>query len=68
LVPAKLEELSQIYKTKEFKNREGEGIVSRVVNEVTGEEMQVLIGNDRLAKSFDIDVNEEIRKNILLLE
>ena len=30
LIPSRIEELSKIYKVKEFKNRDGEGVVAKI--------------------------------------
>ena len=45
-----------MYTTKEFKNRDGEGVQVIIINKQTKEEMEVLCGNDKIIKSFDIDM------------
>lgn len=68
LIPSKIEELKEKYTVKEFKNREGEGVVATIINSETQESYQVLCGNERLTHSYDIDVDIDIRKNIDMLE
>lgn len=54
LIPSKIEEFKLRYIVKEFKNREGEGVVSTIVDSETGESYEVLCGNDRLASHFNV--------------
>ena len=39
LIPSKIEEFQNKFQSKEFKNRDGEGVVAKVVNKETGEEL-----------------------------
>lgn len=49
LIPSKIEEFSQRYHVKEFKNRDGEGVVASIINKQNNDVVfQVLCGNDKL--------------------
>jgi cation transport ATPase len=56
LIPSKIEEYKNIYTTKEFKNRDGEGVQTIIINKETNEEMEILCGNDKITKHFNIDM------------
>lgn len=57
LIPSKIEEYSQKYAVKEFKNREGEGVVAKIINKEENKEVEVLCGNNKLLKQFNIEMN-----------
>ncbi len=58
-----------MYTTKEFKNRDGEGVQVIIINKETNEEMEVLCGNDKIIRSFAIDmINVSILYFLLIFE
>lgn len=57
LIPSKIEEYNQKFSTYEFKNRDGEGVVAHIKNKETGETLEVLCGNDKLSKAFNIQLD-----------
>lgn len=48
LISKKIDTLCSQYTLKEFKNRDGEGVVATIINNETGEPNEVLCGNDKL--------------------
>lgn len=54
LIPSKIEEFNQRYSVKEFKNRDGEGVVAIINDKESSEPIEVLCGNDKLAAAFDV--------------
>lgn len=55
LIPGQLEEMKKIYKTVEFKNRDGEGVVAKVAKVANEEEqLEVLCGNEKLMKNYAV--------------
>lgn len=55
LIPGKIEELNKQYKLKDFKNRDGEGVVATITENSTEKSHTVLAGNQKLIKYFEIN-------------
>jgi cation transport ATPase len=69
LIPSMIEEQGHKYKVLEFKNRDGEGVVASIIEQGTNTAYEVLCGNDKLVKAYDIGLfDEEMKKNIEMLE
>lgn len=45
LIPFKIEELNRKYKLKDFKNRDGEGVVASVLNTAQDKTHTIIVGN-----------------------
>lgn len=65
LIPSKIEEYSQRFEVKEFKNRDGEGVQSQIYDKAEDRMMEVLCGNNKLMNNFKVDV--EVILLILIL-
>ena len=49
LIPSKVEEYKTRFKVQEFKNRDGEGVVAKILDTNTNEVLDVACGNRKLA-------------------
>jgi len=54
LIPGHIEEYKSKFNTIEFKNRDGEGVVAKVLNKDTRESFEILCGNDKLMRHFEV--------------
>lgn len=55
IIPAHIEDLNKKYKLKEFKNRDGEGVVAIIEDSVNNKTLDVLVGNHKLINHFQIE-------------
>lgn len=69
LIPSRLDEFSKRYAVKEFKNRDGEGVVAMIIDKESPEvaPFGIACGNDKLMKSQNIDFSE-VRIRFLMRE
>ena len=63
-----LTEYNVQYKVKDFKNRDGEGVVATLTDSRTKEELVVSCGNDKLMRSQGVNINQEVRIGLAKLE
>ena len=54
LIPFKVEELNKKYKLKDFKNRDGEGVVASILDAAHDKTHTVIVGNQKIIRHFDI--------------
>lgn len=54
LIPFKIEELNKKYKLKDFKNRDGEGVVVSVLDAAHDKTHTIIVGNQKIIKHFEI--------------
>lgn len=58
LIPSKIDELSERYSVKEFKNRNGEGVFALINHRSNGQTLEVLCGNDKLANAYKVQYQD----------
>ena len=63
-----LTQLNSQYKIKEFKNRDGEGVVATVMDSVSKKEIVISCGNDKLMRSQQVNFPLEVKQGLLKLE
>jgi len=54
IIPSKLEEFNERYSVKEFKNRDGEGIVAIINDKKENITIEILCGNDKLTLGHNV--------------
>lgn len=63
-----LAQLNAQYKIKEFKNRDGEGVVAYVMDTINMKEIVISCGNDKLMRSQQVNFPAEVKHGLLKLE
>ena len=67
-IPGKIEIINENYTVADFKNRNGEGVVS-TIKVTDGKTIEVLCGNTKLMQHYEVFVKyPELEKNITYLE
>ena len=63
-----LAQLNAQYKIKEFKNRDGEGVVANVMDSGNMKEIVISCGNDKLMRSQQVNFPSEVKHGLRKLE
>ena len=63
-----LAQLNAQYKIKEFKNKDGEGVVANVTDSVNMKEIVISCGNDKLMRSQQVNFPSEVKHGLRKLE